>query len=97
MWLGPSHSWECSGPGDAANRARTQHSAWGTSQGRARCRRCQAASEVLLEPSRSLGVNRAGRSTGGPRGDALTRLLTHSFIHSLTHSLARSVTPLLIH
>lgn len=99
MWLGPSHSWECSGPGDAAKWARTWRSARGTSQGRARCRRCPAASEALLEPPHSLGMNWAGRSTGGPRGDALTHSLAHSLpcslihyslAHSFTRSLARS-------
>ena len=101
MWLGPSHSWECSGPGDAAKWARTWRSARGTSQGRARCRRCPAASEALLEPPHSLGMNWAGRSTGGPRGDALTHSLAHSLpcslihyslAHSFTHSFTRSLT-----
>lgn len=90
MWLGPSHSRECSGLGGAAKRARTRRSARGASQGRARCQQCQAALEVLLEPPCSLGVNWAGRSTGGPRGDALTPLLTQSLPCSLTHSLTRS-------
>lgn len=92
MWLGPSHSRECSGLGGAAKRARTRCSARGTSQGKARCQQCQAALEVLLEPPCSPGVNWAGQSTGGPRGDALTHLLTHSVTPLLTHSLAHSLT-----